>query len=119
MNISYRVDKNIHQDSELVEAEYWAELPDDLHLSQYLVSTYGRIYSKCNAKPMTLIHRQYDDYRKVLLTDDAGKTIQANVHRLVATTFIPHSDNRNVISHVNNIKEDNRVTNLCWVTMKD
>ena len=37
------------------------------------------------------------------------------VHRLIAETFIPHIEGRNLIDHINRNRSDNRVENLRWV----
>lgn len=41
------------------------------------------------------------------------------IHRAVAELFIPNTENKLCIDHINTIKTDNRVENLRWVTYKE
>ena len=41
------------------------------------------------------------------------------VHRLVADVFIPNTDSKPTVDHINRIRDDNRVQNLRWATYKE
>lgn len=43
----------------------------------------------------------------------------ANVHRLVAETFLPKDDGKNVVNHKDGNKHNNTVENLEWVTYSE
>lgn len=54
-------------------------------------------------------------YCRVSLCKD-GNVKRYNVHRLVAMAFIPNPDNLPEVNHKNEIKTDNSVSNLEWVS---
>lgn len=41
------------------------------------------------------------------------------VHRLVAETFLIHKEDESEIHHINEIKNDNNISNLRWVSVKE
>jgi hypothetical protein len=56
-----------------------------------------------------------DGYLQVYLSKN-GVTKGLRVHRLVALAFIPNPNKKQEVNHINEIKTDNRVCNLEWVT---
>lgn len=83
----------------------------------YYVDYEGNVY---NSKG-ELLNQYYnirDGYRIIDLYKD-GKRIKKNVHRLVAETLIPNPDNLPCVNHIDGNKQNNRVTNLEWVTYSE
>lgn len=56
-------------------------------------------------------------YQSVCLYKNGVKKL-FQVHRLVAQAFIPNPNNYPCVNHKNEIKDDNRVDNLEWCTVK-
>ena len=83
----------------------------------YTVSDDGIVFSLVRNRELKPKIDRYG-YKAVTLTKN-GKPKYITVHRIVAMTFIPNPLNKRCVNHINEIKTDNRVENLEWVTVKE
>lgn len=88
----------------------------------YEVSDLGRVRSlvKRNRwKPGILKPgKNTHGYLQVLLCKD-GKRKNMKVHRLVAEAFIPNPNHLDTVNHKDEVKTNNTVSNLEWMTIAD
>ena len=94
-----------------MSTEIWKPIPD---AEGYEVSSLGRV--KRINKDTCLTQGFWGDYYTVVLGRKYGAHL---VHRLVAKAFIPNSDDKPQVNHINGNKRDNRAENLEWVTAKE
>lgn len=81
----------------------------------YKVSNFGNIKSYSRYPHGKLLRgvKSTNGYYKVILCKDGEKSTIA-VHRLVATAFLPNSDNLSQVNHKDENKLNNNVDNLEW-----
>ena len=78
----------------------------------YKINKEGDIYS--DKSKQILAQSLLNGYKYVSLNNK-----RASVHRLVALTFLPQIEGKNIVNHINSDKLDNRLENLEWVTQKE
>lgn len=85
----------------------------------YVVSNTGRIFSlnyKRTGQRRELRQcKNNHGYCHLRLTKN-GKSGLYSVHRVVAMAFCDNPDNKPEVDHINGIRDDNRASNLRWVT---
>ena len=105
-----------------MEKENWKEIKE--FGGNYSVSSEGRVRSNGllkgkNSKIRILkTEMSKKGYLRVGLVKD-GKQKKYLVHRLVAIAFLDNPNNLPEVNHRNEIKTDNRVENLEWMSRRD
>lgn len=86
-------------------------------LTNYSVSDNGQVRNDTTNR--ILKQQTSNEYKKVQLSLGSGQTVNLNVHRLVATAFIPNPENKPVVNHKDGVRYNNSVDNLEWVTYSE
>ena len=106
---------NLQKNPELARTqEFWEDIPPELQMSQYQVSTFGDVFNKIRNFPVTPQVDAKGRTKVRIVLDDDTSTVTALDH-IIATTFIPNPEHRNTIGHINGRLEDNNVSNLQWI----
>lgn len=101
--------------------EIWIDIYPELKLSQYQVSSFGRIKNKksnyiFNPKP------RKDGYLcgRFLVDNEKNKLLRSfYYHRIIGYSFLKNPKNLLTIDHINKKRNDNRIENLRWSTYTD
>jgi hypothetical protein len=94
-------------------SEIWKEYVKD---SRYKISTHGRVQrdDKCPFFPAN----DSKGYPVVNFRKN-GNLHRYSVHRMVAETFIPNPQNLAAVNHKDNVKTNNNLDNLEWISIGD
>lgn len=90
----------------------------------FVVSNFGRVYSTKYNRLVKLYHNKYTGYDYFFINEYKDKNYDTmNVHRAVALTWLEYptdlQDDYAVVDHINEIKTDNRITNLQWISHQE
>lgn len=102
--------------------EIWKDIPG--YEGKYQISNLGNVMSlhfkrsSTNKKLLKPIKNNGYGYLRVTLRKD-GKYKAPTIHRLVAQAFIPNPENKPQVNHLDCNPENNKVTNLEWVTREE
>ena len=80
---------------------------------------FGRAVSTRIIKEHILKGRFDKDGYYTIYLSHKGKAIQYKIHRLVAIAFLEPIEGKELVNHINGIKNDNRLNNLEWCTNKE
>lgn len=96
--------------------EEWRPIPE--FGDRLFISNMGRVKSRFGNSISTPTNNC--GYKRISsCTPGKRKTLNLLVHRLVAREFVPNPEGKPCVDHKNGNRQDNRASNLEWVTYKE
>lgn len=83
----------------------------------YQISTLGRV-KRVTTGRILKGGKNTSGYIQISLYKQGVRDVK-RIHRLVAESFIPNTENKPEVNHINEDKTNNRVDNLTWSTRKE
>jgi len=91
--------------------------PSPIFPNHYMVSSNGDVYSRVRGKVLRPATDKHGYHYYTLCVNGERHCVKA--HRLIAMAFIPNTQNKPTVNHINGVKTDNRASNLEWATNKE
>jgi len=88
-----------------------------LGFDKYCACSTGRIYSLRSGSYLVPV-LQANGYCQVTLSQD-GRRRNFSVHRLIASAYMETDDERQIVNHKDGNKQNNKLSNLEWVTQQE
>jgi hypothetical protein len=98
--------------------EIWKDINNKLELTKYSVSNLGKIKNK-STKHIMKKKVDINGYYRFTLIDDNNKKRHYFAHQIVLISFKLYEKNKVLCDHINRIRNDNRISNLRWVTYSE
>ena len=103
----------------MASKEVWRDIED---YPGYQVSNKGRVkslnYRRTGKEHLLVLSKGMHGYLYVGLQKNKKQKVE-KVHRLVAKAFIPNTENKPCVDHIDTNRENNSATNLRWVTYRE
>lgn len=97
-----------------MNSEEWKDIPN--YEGKYQISNFGRVKSILSNIYLKHCINSAGYYQVTLCLN--GKKFNHTIHKLIAESFLFKKSNDLVVDHINNIKTDNRIENLQFVTQR-
>lgn len=105
------------KDIEDLPNEKWRPIPE-FH-NKLFISNMGRVKSRLGKLISTPANNCGYMRLSMRPLSHKEKTLNLLVHRLVAREFVPNPEGKPCVDHKNGNRQDNRASNLEWVTHKE
>ena len=96
--------------------EIWKKIEK---FENYYVSNLGNVKSYQKLKNGTTLKAINDSGYLYVNLCNSNSRKKIAIHRLVAIYFLDNKENKKEVNHINGIKNDNRIENLEWCTVKE